>query len=117
MFEAGILSLAVAMEMLGKFGATAGTSLLFAFTAELYPTGLRNTASGICVMVSRTGSCVAPVLIQLKIYFEYLPYITLGTLAMLSVLAALFLPESFGKTLPETLQQMQKMQSVHDFSM
>ncbi|XP_077402588.1 solute carrier family 22 member 4-like isoform X2 [Vanacampus margaritifer] len=103
-----ILGLALALEMLGKFGATAGTSLLFAFTAELYPTGLRNTASGTCVMVSRTGSCVAPFLIQLNVYFKYLPYITLGTLAMLSVLATLFLPESFGQPLPETLEQMQK---------
>ncbi|XP_077360392.1 solute carrier family 22 member 4-like isoform X2 [Festucalex cinctus] len=107
-----IVGLAVALEMLGKFGATAGTSLLFAFTAELYPTGLRNTASGTCVMVSRTGSCIAPFVIQLNIYFKYLPYITLGTLALLSVLATLFLPESFGRPLPETLEQMQKRKRV-----
>ncbi|XP_051902357.1 solute carrier family 22 member 4-like [Hippocampus zosterae] len=107
-----ILGLAVALEMLGKFGATAGTSLLFAFTAELYPTGLRNTGSGICVMVSRTGSCIAPFLIQLNIYFKYLPYITLGTLAMLSIVTTLFLPESFRRPLPETLEQMQKRQSL-----
>ncbi|XP_061606956.1 solute carrier family 22 member 4-like isoform X2 [Phyllopteryx taeniolatus] len=105
-----ILGLAVALEMLGKFAATAGTSLLYAFTAELYPTGLRNTASGTCVMVSRTGSCLAPFLIQMNIYFKYLPYITLGTLAMLSVLATLFLPETFRRPLPETLEQMQKRQ-------
>ncbi|XP_077403551.1 organic cation/carnitine transporter 2-like isoform X3 [Vanacampus margaritifer] len=107
-----ILGLAVALEMLGKFAATAGTSLLFAFTAELYPTGLRNSASGICLMVSRTGSCIAPFLIQMNVYFKYLPYITLGTLAMLSVLATLFLPESFGFPLPETLQQIQKRKRV-----
>ncbi|XP_061606953.1 solute carrier family 22 member 4-like isoform X1 [Phyllopteryx taeniolatus] len=65
-----ILGLAVALEMLGKFAATAGTSLLYAFTAELYPTGLRNTASGTCVMVSRTGSCLAPFLIQMSKHFS-----------------------------------------------
>ncbi|XP_061558439.1 solute carrier family 22 member 4-like [Phycodurus eques] len=107
-----ILGLAVALEMLGKFAATAGTSLLYAFTAELYPTGLRNTASGTCVMVSRTGSCLAPFLIQMNIYFKYLPYITLGTLAMLSVLATLFLPETFRRPLPGTLEQMQKRQRI-----
>ncbi|XP_019725093.1 solute carrier family 22 member 4-like [Hippocampus comes] len=107
-----ILGLAVALEMLGKFGATAGTSLLFAFTAELYPTSLRNTASGLCLMVSRTGSCIAPFIIQLNIFFKYLSYITLGILAMLSILATLFLPESFGHPLPETLQHMQKRQRV-----
>ncbi|XP_068509352.1 organic cation/carnitine transporter 2-like [Syngnathus scovelli] len=107
-----IMGLAVALEMLGKFGATAGTSLLYAFTAELYPTGLRNTASGICVMVSRTGSCLAPFVTQLNIFFKYLPYITLGALAMLSILATIFLPESFRSPLPASLQQMQKRKSV-----
>ncbi|XP_077402943.1 solute carrier family 22 member 4-like [Vanacampus margaritifer] len=107
-----IVALALALEMLGKFGASAGLSLLYAFTIELYPTGLRNTASGICVMVARVGSCIAPFFMELNIYFKYLPYITLGILAMLSILATLFLPESFKQPLPETLEQMQKRPSV-----
>ncbi|XP_054611043.1 solute carrier family 22 member 4-like [Dunckerocampus dactyliophorus] len=107
-----VLQMAVALEMLGKFGVTAGTSLLFAFTAELYPTGLRNTASGTCVTVSRTGSCIAPFLLQLNVYFKYLSYVTFGSLAIVSACVTLFLPESFRRPLPETIQQMQKRQSV-----
>ncbi len=42
------------------------------------------------------------------VYFKYLPYITLGTLAVMSAFATLFLPESFGLPLPETIQQMHK---------
>ncbi|XP_054610757.1 solute carrier family 22 member 4-like [Dunckerocampus dactyliophorus] len=107
-----VLGVAVALEMLGKFAVTAGTSLLFAFTAELYPTGLRNTASGTCVMVSRTGSCIAPFLLQLNVYFKYLSYVTFGSLAMVSAFVTLFLPESFRRPLPETIQQMHKRQSL-----
>ncbi|XP_051903268.1 solute carrier family 22 member 4-like [Hippocampus zosterae] len=107
-----ILGVAVALEMLGKFVATGGTSLLYVFTAELYPTSLRNTASGLCLMLSRTGSCIAPFIIQLNIFFKYVSYTTLSILAMLSILATLFLPESFGHPLPETLQHMQKRQRV-----
>ncbi|XP_033955581.1 organic cation/carnitine transporter 2-like isoform X3 [Pseudochaenichthys georgianus] len=44
--------------------------------------------------------------------FEYLPYIILGTLAVVSAFAALYLPESFGKPLPQTIQQMQKRESM-----
>ncbi|XP_044078870.1 solute carrier family 22 member 5-like isoform X2 [Siniperca chuatsi] len=105
-------NLSVALEMLGKFGITAGTSLMFAYTAELYPTVLRNTATGICTTVSRVGSCIAPFLLQLSIYFKYLPYITMGSLAVVSVFATLFLPESFGRPLPETIQQMHKRESI-----
>lgn len=42
------------------------------------------------------------------VYFKYLPYIILGTLAVVSAFAVLFLPESFGRPLPETIQQMHK---------
>ncbi|KAK5858886.1 hypothetical protein PBY51_002996 [Eleginops maclovinus] len=104
--------LAVALEMLGKYGITIGTALMFTYTAELYPTVLRNTATGVCATVSRIGSCIAPFLLQLSEYFEYLPYITLGTLAVVSAFSVLFLAESFGQPLPQTIQQMQKRESM-----
>ncbi|XP_029304014.1 solute carrier family 22 member 5-like [Cottoperca gobio] len=100
--------LSVALEMLGKFGITTGTSLMYVYTAELYPTVLRNTATGVCSTASRIGSCIAPFLLQLSQYYKYLPYITLGTLAAGSAFAALFLPETFGQPLPQTIQQMHK---------
>ncbi|XP_045895960.1 solute carrier family 22 member 5-like isoform X1 [Micropterus dolomieu] len=105
-------SLSVALEMLGKFGITTGTALMFAYTAELYPTVLRNTATGTCTTVSRVGSCIAPFLLQLSIYFKYLPYLTMGTLAVVSVFSTLFIPETFGRPLPETIQQMHKRESI-----
>ncbi|XP_067347459.1 solute carrier family 22 member 4-like [Channa argus] len=104
--------LSLALEMLGKYAITTGAALMFAYTAELYPTVLRNTATGTCTTVSRLGSCIAPFLLKLKTYFKYLPYITLGTLAVVSACAALFLPESFGRPLPETIQQMHKRESI-----
>ncbi|XP_042354903.1 solute carrier family 22 member 5-like isoform X2 [Plectropomus leopardus] len=107
-----ISELAVALEMLGKYSITVGIALIFAYTAELYPTVLRNTATGTCTTISRVGSCVVPFLLLLGDYFRYLPYITLGTLSVVSAFAALFLPESFGRPLPQTIQEMQKRESM-----
>ncbi|XP_026226006.1 solute carrier family 22 member 5-like isoform X1 [Anabas testudineus] len=107
-----LAALSVTLEMVGKFGVTTGTSLMFVYTAELFPTVLRNTATGMCMTVSRVGSCLAPFLLQLGVYFKYLPYIILGTLSVASALAALFLPESFGRPLPQTIQQMHKRESI-----
>ncbi|XP_068187331.1 organic cation/carnitine transporter 2-like isoform X2 [Antennarius striatus] len=103
-------ALAVALEMLGKFTVTAGAALMFAYTAELYPTVLRNTATGTCYAFARVGSCIAPFVLNLSIYFEHLPFITLGSLAVVSAVAALFLPETFGQPLPQTIQEMHKTQ-------
>ncbi|XP_068187539.1 organic cation/carnitine transporter 2-like [Antennarius striatus] len=105
-----------ALEMLGKFAITTGTSLMYVYTAELYPTVIRNTATGTCNTVSRIGSCTAPFLLKLRIYFKYLPYVIFGTMGVLSAFAALFLPETFRRPLPQTIQEMQKRERIkHPF--
>lgn len=62
----GLPSVAVSLEMLGKFAVTAGSSLMYVYTAELYPTVLRNTGTGACSVLSRVGSSVAPFLFKLS---------------------------------------------------
>ncbi|KAM9847312.1 organic cation/carnitine transporter 2-like [Aulostomus maculatus] len=102
----GLSYLSLTLEMLGKYALTTGFALMFAYTTELYPTVLRNTATGICNTVSRCGSCLTPYLLELSAWHKFLPYIILGTLAVLSAISALYLPETFGKPLPETMEQM-----------
>lgn len=104
----GLPSVAVALEMLGKFAVTTGSSLMYVYTSELYPTVLRNTGTSACSILSRMGSSLAPFLFKLSSYFHYLPYITLGVLAVGSALCALFLPETFRKPLPQTIEEMPK---------
>lgn len=62
----GLSYLSITLEMVGKFGITTGTALMFVYTAELFPTVLRNTATGMCTTVSRVGSCIAPFLLKLS---------------------------------------------------
>ncbi|XP_030009205.1 solute carrier family 22 member 5-like [Sphaeramia orbicularis] len=105
-------ALSVALEMLGKFGFTANFSMMYAYTTELNPTVLRNTAIGTCSTFSRVGSIIAPFLLQLSAYFKYLPYIILGTLAVMSAILIQFLSETFGQPLPETIQEMHKWERM-----
>ncbi|KAM9348840.1 organic cation/carnitine transporter 2-like [Symphorus nematophorus] len=105
-------NLCIALEMLGKYATTTGSSLMFAYTAEIYPTVLRNTATGMMSTVARLGSCITPFLLELSMHFRYLPYIILATLAVVTAFTALFLPESFGRPLPETIQQMHKRERL-----
>ncbi|KAM9254310.1 solute carrier family 22 member 4 isoform 3-T3 [Dugong dugon] len=101
--------LSIGLVMLGKFGITSAFSMLYVFTAELYPTLVRNMAVGITSMASRVGSIIAPYFVYLGAYNRILPYIVMGSLTVLIGIVTLFFPESFGTTLPETFEQMQKV--------
>lgn len=101
--------LSIGLVMLGKFGITSAFSMLYVFTAELYPTLVRNMAVGVTSMASRVGSIIAPYFVYLGAYDRVLPYIIMGSLTVFIGIITLFFPESFGMTLPETLEQMQKV--------
>ncbi|XP_017164229.1 solute carrier family 22 member 5-like [Poecilia reticulata] len=94
--------------MLGKFAVSTAFAVAYAYTAELYPTVLRNTAVGACSTASRIGSIIAPYFIYLRTYSVSLPYIIVGSLTVLTGLLSLLLPESFGMPLPDTISQMQR---------
>ncbi|XP_061557736.1 solute carrier family 22 member 4-like isoform X1 [Phycodurus eques] len=112
MVPEGYSGLSLTLEMVGKYAITTGFGLMFPYTTELYPTALRNTAAGICNTVARMGSCITPYLLELRSYSPFLPYIILGSLAVLAAFATVLLPESFGRPLPESIHQMRKRERV-----
>lgn len=52
-------NITMTLAMLGKGIITAGTSMIYVYLAELYPTVLRNTASGACSILARVGGGTA----------------------------------------------------------
>nr|XP_046260941.1 solute carrier family 22 member 5-like isoform X2 [Scatophagus argus] len=96
----------LSLVLLGKFGILAGSSVLYMFTGELCPTVIRNTAMSSSATFSRVGSSVSPYLLQLAVLYQFLPWIVVGSLSLLSVVLCVFLPETFRQPLPDTIQQM-----------
>lgn len=105
----GLPSVAVFLEMLGKFGITASFCIVYAVTSELFPTVIRNTAMGLCSMAARIGTITSPFILFLGNYYKALPYILMGGLGILGALLCLLLPETHKKALPETIAQMQQI--------
>ncbi|XP_051256233.1 solute carrier family 22 member 4 isoform X2 [Dicentrarchus labrax] len=68
--------------------------------------------SVICTLLLGAVSLFLIQLVPQRVYFKYLPYITLGTLAVVAAFATLYLPESFGRPLPETIQQMHQREGL-----
>ncbi|KAM9346797.1 solute carrier family 22 member 4-like [Symphorus nematophorus] len=96
----------LSLVLLGKFGTLASTGVLYMYTGELFPTVIRNTAMSSCAMFSRVGSSVSPYLLQLAVFYQFLPWVVVGCLSLLSVLLFVLLPETFRQPLPDSIQQM-----------
>ncbi|XP_038651888.1 solute carrier family 22 member 5-like isoform X2 [Scyliorhinus canicula] len=88
---------------------TTAFCMAYVYTAELYPTVVRNTGVGVSLMASRLGSTISPYIFYLGVYSEFLPYILMGSLTVFSAFLVLFLPETLNVPLPETIDQMQKI--------
>uniref|UniRef100_A0A665WFC3 Major facilitator superfamily (MFS) profile domain-containing protein n=1 Tax=Echeneis naucrates TaxID=173247 RepID=A0A665WFC3_ECHNA len=110
----GVLALIIIMQntfilalvLLGKFGILAGTGVIYVYTGEVSPTVIRNTAMSTCAMFSRLGSSVSPYMMQLAVFYVFLPWIVVASLSLLGVLLCVFLPETFRQPLPDTIEQM-----------
>lgn len=56
------------LGVIGKGVITAGSAMVYVLLAELYPTVLRNTASGTCSLPARLGGTTSSFFFQLGEY-------------------------------------------------
>ncbi|KAG1682451.1 Solute carrier family 22 member 4 [Nymphon striatum] len=124
MFSVAILSfcqLAVApdaamtiagLAMCGRFMITVLFNMTYAFTAELFPTPLRSSALGTGSMFSRFGGIAAPYVATLIEVWRPLPVIILGSCGIIGGVVLLFLPETFNKPLPGTIEEIEKSSKI-----
>uniref|UniRef100_A0A8C7ZNC8 Solute carrier family 22 member 21 n=2 Tax=Oryzias sinensis TaxID=183150 RepID=A0A8C7ZNC8_9TELE len=103
-----LVYVSITLEMIGKFAVTTAYALVYAYTAEVYPTVLRTTALASCSMASRIGSIISPFFVYLRNYSVSLPHILMGSLTVLMGLLSLLLPETHGMPLPDTITHMQR---------
>nr|XP_004666577.3 solute carrier family 22 member 5 isoform X1 [Jaculus jaculus] len=104
--------LATVLVMVGKFGVTSAFSMVYVYTAELYPTVVRNMGVGVSSTASRLGSILSPYFVYLGAYDRFLPYILMGSLTILTAILTLFFPETFGVPLPDTIEQMLRVKGI-----
>ncbi|XP_021068595.1 solute carrier family 22 member 5 isoform X1 [Mus pahari] len=104
--------LSTTLVMVGKFGITSAYSMVYVYTAELYPTVVRNMGVGVSSTASRLGSILSPYFVYLGAYDRFLPYILMGSLTILTAILTLFFPESFGVPLPDTIDQMLRVKGI-----
>uniref|UniRef100_A0A671F7M1 Solute carrier family 22 member 16 n=1 Tax=Rhinolophus ferrumequinum TaxID=59479 RepID=A0A671F7M1_RHIFE len=106
----------VVATMAGKFAIGSAFGLIYLYTAELYPTMIRTQAVGSGSVVCRVGSIIAPFCVYLSSVWLFMPQLLTGTLAFVSGLLTLRLPETLGKPLTTTWEEAIKLDEETDSS-
>lgn len=99
------------LSCLGKLGSSAAFSLIYLYSAEMFPTAVRNTALGTCSMVARVGGFMAPFIASLGSSegSTYVPFLIFGISTLLGGSTAILLPETLGTQLPVTIEDAEKL--------
>ncbi|KAB7506790.1 Organic cation transporter protein [Armadillidium nasatum] len=99
----GFLSMLL-IFLVGKSNITTAFAIIYVYTAELFPTNVRNTVIGLCSMFARVGGMIAPFSTSLKQIYTPLPMLLFGLLSLLSSLLSITMPETLGEKLPDTIK-------------
>ncbi|KAJ6648230.1 Solute carrier family 22 member 5, partial [Pseudolycoriella hygida] len=98
-------ALSIILFFVGKLFITVAFTSLYIYTSELWPTNMRHSIMGLCSTMGRIGAMFAPFAPLLSQYFDILPYLTFGGMALIAAVLILLLPETRNKKLPDTLYE------------
>ncbi|XP_076278344.1 organic cation transporter [Lasioglossum baleicum] len=96
--------LVVCLAMIGKLTITSSYGAIYIFTAEQFPTVIRNHGLGACSTFARIGGVIAPYVIHLSNIWMPLPFVIFGSCVLTGGVMSLLLPETLNKKLPESIQ-------------
>lgn len=104
MTRQGRTTLALIFMFLGKAFIQASFNILYIFTSELNPTVIRNTAVGMSSMIARMGSGASGYIAILSdITLPLVPMAIFACFSLVAGVLVVFLPETQGLPLPETI--------------
>ncbi|KAE9551212.1 hypothetical protein FO519_005579 [Halicephalobus sp. NKZ332] len=86
--------------------------IIHLYSAELFPTVVRNMARGICNVGARMGSLAAPMIVYSRIWFDQAPIIVFAILLTIQWIVVFWcFPETKDKPLRDEIEESTKMKS------
>ncbi|XP_056003356.1 solute carrier family 22 member 7-like [Ostrea edulis] len=103
-----IKGFASAMSFAGKFGISGSYMAIFLYTPEIYPTNLRALGLGLGSTMARVGGMISPYAALFGSHISWGPGVVFGSLSVLVTILFLWLPETNGRELPATLDDLKQ---------
>jgi len=103
------IALSVAIGIVGKFLISMTFAIAYLYTAELFPTKVRNLAVGLASTFARIGSISAPYIVDLLGSIHAgIPVVIFGLCSFAAGCTSLMLPETLNKRLPESVADVER---------
>lgn len=98
--------------VISKIGVTAAYCVILVYIQEIYPTFMRASGIGLTAGLGNIGTLCAPIAIlssELEFDKFYIPIIIFGSVAFVAGFVTLLIPETLGRQLPSTIEDVKKM--------
>ncbi|EDW84202.1 uncharacterized protein Dwil_GK14010 [Drosophila willistoni] len=90
--------------MLGKLLIAGSFAVIYNYSAELFPTVVRNSAMGLGSMCARLSGALTPLITLLDSFDPKIPAVLFGVVAIGSGFWVMFLPETMNQPMPESIE-------------
>ncbi|XP_075795279.1 solute carrier family 22 member 6-B [Pelodiscus sinensis] len=100
--------LLLTLTVLGKGLFSSCSSCSYLYTAELYPTIIRQTGLGVTNMMARLGAVAAPMVQMTQAFVSFLPHVLFGAVPITAGILVNCLPETLGVPLADTMVQVEE---------
>ncbi|XP_063632714.1 solute carrier family 22 member 13-like [Cydia splendana] len=92
------------LAIVGRFAVNIAYNIGMQYAAELLPTVVRAQGLALIHIAGYVATILVPYIVYMATIAVYIPLLILGALGILGGTLCLFLPESMGKTMPQTIQ-------------
>ncbi|XP_016328667.1 solute carrier family 22 member 13b [Sinocyclocheilus anshuiensis] len=101
LIPAGYPVIVTVIAVIGKFSLAASFTIVYVYTAELYPTVVRQNGVGLNSMCARVAGILAPLIGLLDVYHPAIPMVIYGSLPFVGGPLTFLLPETLNTDLQD----------------
>lgn len=104
--------LSMTLVVVARFFICTSVAISEQLGGELFPTVARGTGQGLSYLVSSVTSLAMQYILYSANLWRHLPMLIFGTTVLMASAMALFLPETMGHSLPDTVRQAERQGAV-----